>query len=255
MFIFDHPLLFGLLLGIVLAVALEVGRQVGVHYKIGQTTERKEQMGTIRDGFFILLSLLLGFTLNFAATRLAERRSLEVEEAASIRTTYLRASTLPEPYRNRSKQLLREYVDTRLALNGADTFHYNEVMSRSKHIQEELWLDAATFAQNDRSAITAVYLNSLNESIDLDTKRVAAFEYHVARPIWFLILSVSLIVGFTRGATMTSRFWLTLILLPVTLAIVVALTDDLDTPSHGFIRLDQRPLQRLKAEISAEVAH
>ena len=92
---FDHPLLLGLLLGIVLAFALDVGRQVAVRYKINQTLERKEQICTIRDGFFLLLSLILGFTLTFAATRFAERRSLVVEEAVSIGTTYLRASTLP----------------------------------------------------------------------------------------------------------------------------------------------------------------
>ena len=252
MSLFENPLLLGLLLAILLAFALDVGRQVAVRYKINQTPERKEQMVTIRDGFFILLSLLLGFTLTFATSRFAERRSVAVEEAISIGTTYLRASTLPQPYRDRSKQLLREYVDARLALDDAERF--NEARSRSQHIQEELWLDAAAVAQNDRSAITAVYVNSLNETIDLDAKRVAAFEYHVAPPIWILIISVSFIVGFTRGATMTSRFWLSLILIPLTIAIVVALIADLDTPSHGLIRLDQRPLQRLKAEIRSEVA-
>jgi hypothetical protein len=44
-------------------------------------------------------------------------------------------------------------------------------------------------------------------------------------------------------------------LIPITIAIVVALIADLDTPSRGLIRLDQRALQRLKAEIAAEAAH
>ena len=253
MSIFDYPLPLGLLLGILLAIALEVGRRVAVRYKIGQTPERKEQMGTIRDGFFVLLSLLLGFTLTFAATRFAERRSLAVEEAVSIGTTYLRASTLPQPYRDHSKQLFREYVDARLALG--DREQSNEAVSRSQHVQEQLWLDAAAVAQKDRSAITAVYVNSLNETIDLDAKRAAAFEYHVAQPIWILIFLISLIVGFTRGATMTSRFWLSLFLIPITIAIVVVLIADLDTPNQGLIRVDQRPLQRLKTEIGAEDTH
>jgi hypothetical protein len=255
LFIFDHPLLLGLLVGIILAFALDIGRLVAVRYKIDKIPERKEQMGTIRDAFFILLSLLLGFTLTFAASRFAERRSLGVEEAVSIGTTYLRASTLPQPYRDHSRQLLREYVDARLAFDDADRSQFNEALSLSKQIQEELWLDAATVAQNDRSAIAAVYINSLNETIDLDAKRVAAFEYHIASPIWILIISVALIVAFTRGATMTSRFWLSLILIPVTIAIVISLIADLDTPSRGLIRLDQRSLQRLKAEIEAEDAH
>ena len=255
MFIFDQPWPLGLLLGFVLALVLDLGRRVAFRYKIDQAPPRKEQMGTIRDGLFILLSLLLGFTLSFAASRFGERRSLVVEEAASIGTTYLRASTLPQPYRDHSQQLLREYVEARLAFDDIDSPRFNEAMSRSRHIQEKLWLDAAAVAQNDRSAITAVYVNSLNETIDLDAKRVAALENRVPPPIWMLIVSVSLIAVFSRGATLGSRFWLSLILIPITIAIVVALIADLDTPSHGLIRLDQRPLQRLKAEIEEEVAH
>src|SRR6516162_7882996 len=115
-YIFNHPWELGLLLAIVLAVALDLGRRVAVRYQIELAPQRKEQMGTIRDGLFILVSLLLGFTLTFAGSRFMERRSLLVEEAISIGTTYLRAGTLPQPYRDHSKQLLREYVDARLEL-------------------------------------------------------------------------------------------------------------------------------------------
>jgi hypothetical protein len=256
-YVFNHPWELGLLLGTVLAVVLDLGRHIAVRYQIEQAPQRKEQMGTIRDGLFILVSLLLGFTLTLAASRFAERRSLLVEEAISIGTTYLRASTLPQPYRDHSKQLLREYVDTRLELNSVDvnTSRFNEAVSRAKHLQEDLWLDAVSVARNDRTALTAVYINSLNETIDLHEKRVAAFENRVPPPIWLLIISVSLIAVFTRGSTLTTRFWLTLVLLPITIAIVVSLIADLDSPSHGLIRLDQRALQRLKADMSAEAEH
>ena len=70
-----------------------------------------------------------------------------------------------------------------------------------------------------------------------------------------MIISVSLIAVFTRGSTLTARFWLTLILVPITIALVVALIADLDTPSRGLIRLDERAMQRLKADMSVEVRH
>src|SRR5215475_15391464 len=94
--VFNHPWELGLLLGTTLAVVLDLGRRIAVRYQIEQAPQRKEQMGTIRDGLFILVSLLLGFTLTLAASRFAERRSLLVEEAISIGTTYLRAGTLPQ---------------------------------------------------------------------------------------------------------------------------------------------------------------
>jgi len=250
--IFDHPWELGLILAIVLGFVLDLGRRCFRYFKFEEIPQRKEQMGTIRDGLLVLVSLLLGFTLNIATSRLVERRSLLVEEAVSIGTTYLRSATLPQPFRDHSRQLLREYVDTRLELDNvvSDASQNNGALNRTKHLQENLWLDAATVAQNDRSAIAAVYIGSLNETIDLHEKRVAAFENRVPQPVWLLIISVSLIAAFTRGSTLTTRFWLTLILLPITIALVIALIADLDAPSRGLIRLNQRALQRLKAEIN-----
>ena len=43
-----------------------------------------------------------------------------------------------------------------------------------------------------------------------------------------------------------------MVVVPITIAIVVALIADLDTPSRGLIRLDQRAMRRLKADMVAE---
>jgi len=247
-YILNHPWELGVILGLLLGLILELGRRVAVRYRIPEVTERKDQMGTIRDGLFILVSLLLGFTLTLAASRFAERRSLLVEEAVSIGTTYLRASTLPQPYRDHSRQLLREYVDTRLNLVEGDLF--DGAVAEAKVLHEDLWNDAAAVARQDRTAVTSLYLNSLNETIDLHEKRVASFENRVPQAVWVLVISVSFIAVFTRGATLPSRFWLTLILLPITISIVVALIADLDTPGRGLIQLDQRALHRLQADLS-----
>jgi hypothetical protein len=66
-YIFDHPWELGLLLAIVLALVLELGHRVAAYFQIDQAPSRKEQMGTIRDGLFVLVSLLLGFSLTMAA--------------------------------------------------------------------------------------------------------------------------------------------------------------------------------------------
>ena len=255
--IMDHPWVMGSLLAVALALVLDFGCWVGIRSRIQENPNRKEHMGTIRDGLFVLVSLLLGFTLAFASTRFAERRSLLIEEAISIGTAYLRASTLPPPYRDHSQQLFREYVDARLDLDdaGLNATLFAQAVNRSKHIQEELWSDASAVAQNDRTAVMAIYLNSLNETIDLHDKRMAAYETRVPASIWLLISSISLIAVFTRGLTLTSRFWLSVILVPITIAIVVALIADLDTPSSGLIRLDHRAMLRLKADLNVGPAH
>lgn len=188
---------------------------------------------------------------------LAERRELLIEEAISIGTTYLRAGTLPQTYREHSQRLLREYADARLDLRnaGLNRTRLGETTDRSKRIQVELWRDAEAVTQIDRTPVTAVYIESLNETIDLHEKRIAALENRVPQSVWLLIISVSVIAVFTRGLTISSRFWVTLVLIPFTIAIVVALISDLDHRAVGLIRLDQRAMERLKVDLSAEPLH
>jgi hypothetical protein len=242
---------FGIVLGLALSVAIELGQKTSTAIRIQEDTHRKEQMVAIRDGLFVLVSLLLGFTLTLAVPRFNERRTLVVEEADAIETTYLRAATLPQPYSARDKQYLRQYVDARLQLDAAD-MDPDRLAQASKlamHIQEELWEDVVEMTKTDRSAVMTSYMNSLNEVIDLHGKRLAAFENRIPITIWLMIVSVSLIAVFARGLTLGRRFWLTLALAPVTIALVVALIADLDTPAAGLIRLDDRSMQRLHSEV------
>jgi hypothetical protein len=253
-FLLDHPWLLGIVLALILAGAIEVGQRVARRSHIQEDVNRKDQMTAIRDGLFVLLSLLLGFTLALAAPRYNERRSLLVEESTAIGTTYLRAGMLPQPYRDQSQQLLRQYVSNRIEFDnaGLDSGRLTYVSNRSIAIQEQLWKGVTEAAKADRSAIIAIYISSLNETIDLHAKRMAALEYRIPAPIWFLIISISLIAAFARGLTLAARFWLTLVIAPLTIAIVVALIADLDTPSSGLILTDQRAMQRLQSEMNQQ---
>lgn len=247
----NQPYVFGGLLGLALAIAIELGQRTSTYARIQEDPHRKEQMVAIRDGLFVLVSLLLGFTLTLAVPRFNERRALVIEEADAIETTYLRAATLPQPYNMRAQQQLRQYVDARINLDaaGMDTDRFAQASRQAKQIQERLWEDVDELSKTDRSAIMASYISSLNEIIDLHGKRLAAFENRIPITIWLMIVSVALIAVFARGLTLGRRFWLTLALAPVTIALVVALIADLDTPSAGLIRLDDRAMQRLQSEI------
>jgi hypothetical protein len=250
-FLLNHPWPLGLIAALLLAGTIEAGYRVAVRTHIQESQNRKEQMGAIRDSLFVLVSLLLGFTLALAAPRYAERRSLLIEEANAIGSTYRRAGILPEGARDQARRLLQEYVDTRLDLDtaGLDAERAHRDAERARQIQEGLWETLIECTKEDRSAVTAAYMNSLIETIDLHEKRISAFENRVPRPVWLLIFCVALIAVFARGSTLSGRFWLTLLIAPLTVAIVIALIADLDSPGSGLIRLDQRAMIRLKAEI------
>jgi hypothetical protein len=253
-YLLDRPWLFGLFFAFVLAGAIELGRLTANRLRLHQDPNRQNQIVAIRDWLFILVSLLLGFTLASVASEFAERRSLLIEEAVSIRTTYLRAETLPQPSRDHSRLLLRQYVDSRLDLDntGLDAGLFDEATARAKRIQKQLWDDIVALPQADRSPFAAEYLIALNRMFDLHDKRIAAQENRVPYAIWALIFAVSLIAAFARGVTIDRRFWLTLVLAPVAIAVVVALVADLDAPSSGLIRLDQRAMHRVKDELSTD---
>src|SRR5271169_1927064 len=155
----NHPWLLGPLLGLVLSAVIEVGQRTAILSHIHEDPSHKDQMIGIRDGLFVLISLLLGFTLAMSAPRYAESRSLLIEEASAIGNTYRRAATLPQPYRDKARQLLRQYVDARLDLGnaGLDRDRAIEASNRAKRIQKELWQDVAESAKDDRPPITAPY--------------------------------------------------------------------------------------------------
>jgi len=94
-------------------------------------------------------------------------------------------------------------------------------------------------------------MNSLNEIIDLHERRVSALENRIPVSIWLLIFCVSTIAIFSRGLTLARRFWMTVVLAPLTIAIVITLIADVDTPSSGLIRLDERAMLRLKADMNS----
>jgi hypothetical protein len=251
-FLLNHPWPLGFLTALLLAGTIEVGRHTANHFRIQEDSNRRDQMTALRDGLFVLTGLLFGFTLALAASRFGERRTLLIEEVNAIGMTYLRAETLAEPTRGQARELLRQYVDARLDFDGAglDALRAEEASNRGKKIQEQLWAGVVDVMKTDRSPVSVAYMNSLNDVIDLHEKRVSALENRVPASIWLLIFCVSTIAIFSRGLTLARRFWMTVVLAPLTMAIVITLIADVDTPSSGLIRLDERAMLRLKADMT-----
>jgi hypothetical protein len=115
-----------------------------------------------------------------------------VEEANAIGTTYLRAQTLAEPVRTGSLQRLVRYTDTGIALSQSvpGSPPARQAAADGQQLQRQLWalagqaLDAAPTASAPR-----LYVESLNQMIDLQTVRVAGLNNRVPGPV--LVLEVA----------------------------------------------------------------
>ena len=248
----DYPLwLFASLL-IVLAGLVEVGLRLTLRVPADVARERQEQIEATRNEIAVLLSLLLGFTLAMVLSRFDLRKQLVVDEANAIGTTSLRAQMLPEPSRSKAQELLRQYTEARLEFSkpGTDSGTSQSAMNRSKQVQTDLWQQAVAVAQQSPGPITALFVNSLNETIDLDAKRRAALENRVPSPIWGTLVFLSLLTCLMVGYSQRQRFLPAMLVPPLMIAIVMSLIADLDTPGNGLIRVGQESIERLHSELN-----
>ena len=243
-----------LVIGIVsllLLASTEIGFWLGRRLYLKQDEPRKGQISGIRGAMLGLLALLLGFTFAMAASRYEMRRSLVLQEANAIGTTYLRASFLPEAHRQDVQDLLRRYVDARIEFYEvmADKSGQQAEEEATSRIQRELWSHAVAAGKEAPTPIVATFVTSLNETIDLDAARLNALRTHVPGAVWLLVLMVAAcgccVSGYGAGAS-GARNGFTNVALPLLIAVAITLMADLDRPRGGIIGISQQPLYDLK---------
>jgi hypothetical protein len=233
-----------ILIAIFLLVTFEIGYRVGRWWQIRTPEETEGPTDTFVASILALLAFLLAITMGMASDRFDTRRALVLNETNAIGTTYLRAGYLPEPYGDRSRALLREYVP--LQINTDDRQRLAANLVRSEAIQAELWAMVEQMARTESSDVFALYIESLNEVIELHTTRSTSIVYgRVPETVEMLLIvgaGLSLaIVGYGAGLT-RRRGLLSAVVLIVVLSAVLTLDTDLDRPREGFLKVSQQPL-------------
>jgi len=251
------PLLVCLVLMGVLLVAEELGFRLKGKMRPGSDNIEIADIALILGAVMTLLALLLGFTYAMSQARFETRRELVVEEANAIGTTYLRAKALPEPRSSQIQELLRQYLALRveITIKIDDTPEkIREIDNRSKQLHSLIWSHASALARESPNAITSIFLQALNEMIDLHSKRLAAFRNRVPFSIYLVLLIVSIItlwlVGYYFGRRQRGRILTTVVVL--LLASVMWLIMDLDQPTRGSIKASQQSLIELHQDLSQE---
>jgi hypothetical protein len=207
--------------------------------------------GALQGSVLGLLALLLGFTFAMAVQRYDNRRDLVVQEANSIGTTFLRAAFLPEPHRAGVEDLLRKYVDLRLEFYeaGSDAAKIATAEQASAEIQQRLWSHAVAAGKESPTVLTASFVTTLNETIDLDATRLAAMRNHVPGSVWLLLLLVAgcgcWATGYAAGAA-GKRTAFSQAILPALIAVVITILVDFDATRRGLIGVSQQSLVLLK---------
>ena len=114
----DYLPLWGVFIvtAVLLVLAMQAGFWLASHKRQRSPEGQKSgPVGEVVAGLLGLLALLLAFTFSLAASRFDTRRTLVMDEANALGTTWLRAGMLPEPHGTAIRKLLRDYLELRLA--------------------------------------------------------------------------------------------------------------------------------------------
>lgn len=241
--------LWALLIGIMVVVLISVegGFRVG-RIRASRAHETEAPVGEMVAATLGLLAFILGFTFGLAATRFDTKRQLVVDEANALGTTYLRAEMLPEQ-RDEIRALLREYVEVRI--EAATPGKLAEGARRSEELQNRMWqLTVPIALKNPNSMIVGLFVQALNDVIDLHTKRLtAAVRNRIPFAIWAALYGISIFsfaaMGYHTGLTGTTRS-LVIIAVAFTFSVVIVLIADLDRSQEGVLKVSQQALIDLR---------
>ncbi|MFA7602296.1 MAG: hypothetical protein WCY29_04735 [Novosphingobium sp.] len=212
-----------------------------------------------RDGYVVsavlgLLALLLGFTFSLAIDRFEARRTLVLQEANAIGTSYLYAQLLDEPHRSRMSQILLAYSDNRVALGTADSNEARPLLVKNDRLLVELWAaTAAAFDAVKATPFANAVPQAVSEVIDLDAKRKAARHARVPNVV-FLMLMIYVVVtagmlGYVRAV---SHRVVAVGFLFVLKVMSLMLILDIDRPNGGGVRESQEPLVTVRDTLHAQ---
>jgi hypothetical protein len=218
------------------------------------TPEDEIPVNPIVGATLALLGFMLAFAFSITANRFDTRRQLLLDEVNSIGTTYLRAGLLPEPHCKEVRELIRKYVDLRIDL----VIHpekINSIIPQSVDLQNGMWNHAETVTRMDlkNPEIVALFMVSLNETIDLQTSRLTvAYIHRIPDLIWYALLALVILSMFGLGYLfMRSRKpnWILILAISIAFSVVIAMVIIFDR-NDGTVKVNQLPMIELQKSIN-----
>lgn len=249
-------------LGTVIVVVFSILCGVAIARSRRERSGRDEDssVNTVAGATLGLLAFILAFTFGFTASRYDTRRQMLLDEVNAIETTYLRAGFIPQPHCAEVRKLIREYVAVRTDLVKRPQ-DIAQAIAKSEDLQGRLWLHATAVADADlkNQAIVALFMDSLNQMIDLHTKRVTVGAvYRIPAILWIALFGLTVIsmieVGYLFGRS-DSINWLFIFALALAFSAVILLIADLDRSGSGkigIIQVNPKPMLDLQQRLLAD---
>ena len=199
--------------------------------------EERADFDLVRTAALTLLGLIIGFSFAMAVARYDQRKNYEEAEANAIGTEYVRADFLPPEGAARVRELLRRYVDQRVAFYlSRDEGHIGQINADTEKLQAELWSAIVRAVPPQQTAVEALVVSGMNDVLNSQGYTQAAWWNRIPVAAWGLmgLIAVSCNLLFGYGERRTSALAL---VLPLIISISFFLIADIDSPRAGVIRV------------------
>jgi hypothetical protein len=255
--IFDTLPLWGvfLLSVTVILVAIEVGFRLGKRARERPSKLGKIQIGSVVAASLGLLGFILAFTYGSVISRYDVRKQLVLNEANAVGTTYLRADVLTDVDRAVVYRILDDYVTLRIVVVQGDNLdQVEDFLKKSEELLDELWSVAVTIAEQNPTPISALFMQSVNQVVDLHQARITVGNDHRMPTIfWFALYGLTLIAmvvgGYDSGLNGGRRSFTALISLTLAFSVVLALVVAIDRPVGQITGVSQAAMVDIQQKI------
>jgi hypothetical protein len=232
----------------VFSVSVWFGNVVLSRYRT-KDSETSQDLGVIQTATLTLLALIIGFTFSMAIDRHDQREILEESEANAIGTEYLRSDLLPTPAANKTKDLLKEYLDQRILYYSEQHYEAAVILQqRTEELQDALWNEILPSARTQQTPMMALVVSGMNDVLNSQGYVQAAWWNRIPNTAWILMTSIAicanLLVGF--GARNFEKNIGLFMIFPFVTAVSFFLIADIDSPRGGVIRIEPKNLITLK---------
>ena len=233
---------------ICLFLMIEISYRFGKRNDPAVYEQSSSVFSTLMGAALALLGLLLAFSFAMASARYDLRKNIILKEANAIGTTYLRADLLDPNVRDQVKSKLKDYTKIRLASyqTSINQKQISQVSQQTNQLQQEIWNTASSELRRERQMNNSLFVQALNDMIDVSAEQNDARENHVPESVfWLLFISALLtaaLSGYACGAIGHRNIMATSIF-ALLVALVIFSIIDLDRPQRGLIQVNKHPMQ------------
>jgi hypothetical protein len=259
MVLLDKFPLWAVYIGTVAAVLLaaEIGFRIGFWTKRRDPASKKPAIaGAVVGGMLGLMAFLLAFCIGIVINQHNGRKAMVVTEANAVGTAYLRAGFINESDQALTRDLLKEYVDIRLAA-ASDPSLIDSTLKRSEEIHTQLWsIVEANASDEGNPELFALFVESINEVIDDHTLRLAAIEQRLPRQLGIVLYAATLLSFLLVGVASSAdgeRNLMAILLFALAFVAVFMIIVDLDRPQQGLLTVSQTALSDLLKQMTSVV--